>query len=177
MKTRISKELNREELAEVLEELASALRNGTFELDDGRWPVPAALDVKLKHKEKKGRIKTRIEWQWSTIADYDETERKEVENWQKTFKDAKKRLGRTFKAMGKAVRDGQIPAEDLLAAFVADSHNMADTADPDWKEAMEEYLDHMANLQTAVARRQLDVVAHELRDLGTRMKNCHRAFK
>ncbi len=177
MKTRISKELNRDELAEVLEELAGALRNGTFELDAHRWPVPEVLGVQLKHKEKKGRIRTRIEWQWSTLADYDKTAREEVENWQKAFKEAKKRLGRTFKAMRKAVNDGQIPPEDILAAFVADSHNMADTADPDWKEAMEEYLDHMVNLQTAVANKQLEVVAHELRDLGTRMKNCHREFK
>lgn len=177
MKTRISKHLNREELAEVLEELAGALRNGTFELEDGRWPVPAALDVKLKHEEKKGRIKTRIEWQWSTLADYDDIARKEVENWRKSFKAAKKRLGRTFKAMRKAVTDGQIPTEDLLDAFIADSRNMAAAADPDWQEAMAEYLDHMVNLQTAVANRQLDVVAHELRDLGTRMKHCHREFK
>lgn len=177
MKTRISRELNREALAEVLEELAGALRNGTFELDDRRWPVPALLGVKLKHKEKKGRIKTRIEWHWSTLADYDDAAREAVENWQKSFKDTKKRLGSTFKAMRKAVTAGQIPTDDLLAAFVADSQHMADTADPDWKEAMAEYLDHMANLQTAVAHRQLDVVAHELRDLGTRMKNCHREFK
>ena len=50
-------------------------------------------------------------------------------------------------------------------------------ADPDWKAAMEEYLDHMDNLQAAVANGQLDIIAHELRDLGTRMGQCHREFK
>jgi hypothetical protein len=28
-----------------------------------------------------------------------------------------------------------------------------------------------------IERNQLEVVAHELRDLGSRMKNCHREFK
>ncbi len=177
METKIHKELNRNELAEALEEIAGALRNGTFELDNRSWPVPASLDVKLKHKEKKGRIKTRIEWQWSTLADYDDAAREEVENWQKSFKDAKKRLGRTYKAMRAVVKEGRIPGEDLLVAFVADSQHMAAVADPDWQAAMDEYLDHMGNLQAAVASRQLDSIAHELRDLGTRMGQCHREFK
>ena len=32
-------------------------------------------------------------------------------------------------------------------------------------------------VENAVASGNLEVVAHELRDLGTRMKNCHREFK
>ncbi len=86
-------------------------------------------------------------------------------------------MGRTFKAMRKVVRDGQILEEALLAAFVADSQHMAAVADPDWQAAMEEYLDHMGNLQAAVSSRQLDSIAHELRDMGTRMGQCHREFK
>jgi XXXCH domain-containing protein len=177
MDTKISKELNREKLAEVLEEIAGALRAGTFELDSHLWPVPAALDVKLKHKEKKGRIKTRIEWQWSTLADYETAAREEVERWKDSFKNAKKRLSRTFKAMRKEVQGGRIPSDNLLDAFMTDSKFMDEVADPDWKEALEEYRDHLANLETAVKNGQLEAVAHELRDLGVRMKDCHREFK
>lgn len=177
MKRKISKKINRRELADVLEEIAAYFRSGTFELEGAAWKIPDALEVKLKHKEKKGRIATRIEWHWSTLAEYDATARDEVVRWQESFSSVKKRLSRSLKAMHQAVRDGNLPDAGLLDSFCADSQHMAAAADPDWKEAMEEYLDHLQNLKGAVDSSQLEVVAHELRDLGTRMKNCHRDFK
>ena len=42
---------------------------------------------------------------------------------------------------------------------------------------MQEYLDHLANLEHAVANRQPEVMAHELRDLQACMSSCHREFK
>ena len=35
-------------------------------------------------------------------------------------------------------------------------------AEPDWETAMQEYLDHLANLEHAVANRQQEVMLHEL---------------
>ena len=177
MPNKISQAIDRQELAEVLEEIAGHLRQGAFQLEGRRWPVPDTLAVKLKHKEKKGRIKTRIEWHWSTLADYDDAAREKVERWQSSLKEVKKRLGRTFKAMRQAVGEGRLPSESLLEDFVADSRAMDALADPDWKEAMDAYLDHMANLLAAARSGQLDIVAHELRDLAVRMKACHREFK
>ena len=120
MKTRIDRTLNREELAQVLTEIADYFRTGKFELEDRNWQIPEALEVTLKHKEKKGRIKTRLEWQWSTLADYSEADRKEVEQWQMTFKDAKKRLGRSFKEMNRAVKEGRMPTEDELVDAIGE---------------------------------------------------------
>ena len=54
---------------------------------------------------------------------------------------------------------------------------MADCAEPEWQEAMHEYLDHLENLKRAVQRQQRDDVEHELRDLRTRWVACHREFK
>ena len=42
---------------------------------------------------------------------------------------------------------------------------------------MQEYLDHLANLEHAVTNRQQEVMLHELRDLQTCMNSCHREFK
>jgi hypothetical protein len=42
---------------------------------------------------------------------------------------------------------------------------------------MQEYLDHLANLEHAVANRQQEVMLHELRDLQACMSSCHREFK
>jgi len=177
MKTKINKSLGREELAEVLEEIAGYFRSGQFKLEGRSWQIPAAFDVRLKHKEKKGRIATRIEWHWSTLEDYDSAAREEVVRWQESFDNVKKRLARSLKEMNRSIKNGRVPKDDLVQAFAADSHAMAGAADPDWQEAMDEYLDHLKNLESAVASDNLEVVAHELRDLATRMKNCHREFK
>jgi hypothetical protein len=50
-------------------------------------------------------------------------------------------------------------------------------AEPDWAQAMQEYLDHLANLEHAVDMRQPEVMLHELRDLQNCMNSCHREFK
>ena len=54
---------------------------------------------------------------------------------------------------------------------------MTEFAEPEWRNAMKEYMDHLANLQRAAAANQLEVVAHELRDLAARWAACHRDFK
>jgi len=177
MKNKIKKEFNRLELADQLEEIARQLRSGTFDAEGRQWSVPDTLEARIKHKEKKGRIETKLKWQWSTLADYAPTAREEVTRWQESFKTVKKRLAKEFKALQSQVQGGSLSQAETLAAFVEDSERMADFADPEWQEAMNEYLDHLANLQRAVQRRQLDDVAHELRDLRTRWVACHRDFK
>jgi hypothetical protein len=54
---------------------------------------------------------------------------------------------------------------------------MAEFAEPEWQEAMHEYMDHLANLKRAAAANRFEAVAHELRDLRARWKACHRDFK
>ena len=177
MKHKIEKELNRLELAEQLEKIAAQLRSGAFELDGRQWTIPEAFTAEIKHKEKKGRIETKLKWHWSTLADYDPSSREAVSRWQESFKTIKKRLAKEFKTLQNAVREGSIPSEEDLAEFVKDSERMAEFAEPEWQDAMNEYMDHLANLQRAAAANQLEVVAHELRDLAARWAACHRDFK
>jgi len=177
MKSKIEKEFNRIELADYLEKIARQLRSGTFEAEGSRWSVPEAFEARIKHKEKKGRIETKLKWRWSTLADYEPSDREEVTRWQESFKSIKKRLAKEFKALQIDVLNGNVPNEDALAAFVKDSERMAEFADPEWQEAMHEYMDHLENLKRAVNKRQLEDVRHELRDLRTRWISCHRDFK
>jgi len=177
MKSKIEKEFNRIELADYLEKIARQLRSGTFEAEGSRWSVPEAFEARIKHKEKKGRIETKLKWRWSTLADYEPSDREEVTRWQESFKSIKKRLAKEFKALQIDVLNGNLPNEDALAAFVKDSERMAEFADPEWQEAMHEYMDHLENLKRAVNKRQLEDVRHELRDLRTRWISCHRDFK
>jgi len=177
VKHKTEKELNRLELAEHLEKIAAQLRSGAFELDGRHWTIPEAFTAEIKHKEKKGRIQTKLKWRWSTLADYDPSSREAVSRWQESFKTIKNRLAKEFKALKNAVRDGRIPSEEDLAEFVKDSEKMAEFAEPEWQDAMNEYMDHLANLQRAASAGQLEVVEHELRDLAARWAACHRDFK
>ena len=130
-----------------------------------------------RFKEKKGRLAVKLSWTWSTLKDYDHPARDEVHRWQESMKTVKKRLGADFKNLQRVVRQGDFPDDRTLNDFVASSQAFAAMAEPDWQEAMQEYLDHLANLQHAVAQRQMEVMLHELRDLQNCMASCHREFK
>jgi XXXCH domain-containing protein len=177
MKSKIEKKFNRLELAEYLEEIAGELRSGTIEAEGRQWSIPESIATKIKHKEKKGRIETKLKWRWSTLSDYEPEAREEVTRWQDTFKALKKRMAKEYKILEKAVAAGGYPDESVLAEFIEHSNEMARFADADWQEAMIEYQDHLENLKRAVENKHLEVVHHEIRDLRARMKACHRDFK
>ena len=177
MKNKLKKEMQRQELADVLEQLAAALRKGAFETGGQRWSIPDKLEAKIRHREKKGRIDTKIKWRWSTLAEYDPAAREEVIAWKESWDSVKKNLSRSFKVIQKTVADGNMPDAEALADFVGQSREMAKYAEPEWQAAMDEYIDHLGTLKQAVEQNQFDVVQHEIRDLRNRMMQCHRDFK
>ena len=177
MKSKIKKEMKRQELADYLEQLATALRNGNFQTGDQRWSVPDKLQAKISHKEKKGRIDSSIKWRWSTLAQYDEAAREEVIAWKDSWKAVKKRLANRFKVIEKTVAGGKMPDSDSLAEFLSQSREMVKFAEPEWQAAMDEYIDHLGTLKQAIEENQFEVVRHEIRDLRNRMMQCHRDFK
>lgn len=177
MKKKIEKDLTPAELAEHLEQIAGQLREGAFEVSGRQWSVPGRIEAQIKHKEKKGRFSGKIKFRWSSLADYNAAARDEVEKWEESFKSLKKRMGSQFKTMQKDVDQGRIPPKKTLMEFVRDSLQMDRSAEPEWRELMAEYLDHLENLQRAAENHQLETVRHELRDLSNRMKQCHREFK
>jgi len=169
--------ISRLELADYLKDLSEQLRRGALAAQGRHWTVPDELDVRMEVKEKKGRLHARLSWSWSTLEDYDRGSRDEVSRWQDSMKTVKKRLGAAFKALQQAVSQDAWPDDRTLSDFVESSRAFAAMAEPDWENAMQEYLDHLANLEHAVANRQQEVMLHELRDLQNCMSSCHREFK
>jgi XXXCH domain-containing protein len=169
--------MSRLELADYLTNLGEQLRQGAFSAQGRHWTVPDDLNVRMEFKEKKGHLAAKLSWSWSTLGDYDGAARQEVSRGQDSLKTVKKRLGAGFKALQQAVSQGSFPETRILEDFVATSRAFAAMAEPDWETAMQEYLDHLANLQHAVANRQQEVMLHELRDLQNCMSSCHREFK
>jgi XXXCH domain-containing protein len=169
--------MSRLELADYLTNLGEQLRQGAFSAQGRHWTVPDDLDVRMEFKEKKGRLVAKLSWSWSTLGDYVGAAQEEVSRGQDSLKPVKKRLNAGFKALQQAVSQGAFPDARTLEDFVASSRALAAMAEPDWETAMQEYLDHLANLQHAVANRQQEVMLHELRDLQNCMSSCHREFK
>jgi XXXCH domain-containing protein len=170
-------QMSREELADYLKNLSEELRRGALAAQGRHWTVPDDLEVRMEFKEKKGRLVAKLSWSWSTLKDYDAASRDEISRWQDSLKTVKKRLGADFKALQQAVSQGGFPDDRALRDFVESSRAFAAMAEPDWATAMQEYLDHLANLEHAIANRQQEVMVHELRDLQNCMSSCHREFK
>jgi len=177
MGEKIAREFQRIELAEYLETLAGELRDGKITSAKRNWTVPDAIGAKIKIKEKKGRIELNINCRWSTLADYGEGERQQIADWHKSMKAVKKKMGSSFKEISKSAAAGNFPDDQSVADFVETSRVFAESADEEWKDAMDEYMDHLDNFVRAVESDQFEVMLHEIRDLQYRMKACHREFK
>jgi XXXCH domain-containing protein len=93
------------------------------------------------------------------------------------MKTVKKRMGSSFKEVTKAAGKGTFPAKKSVEDFVATSRIFAESAEPEWSDAMAEYMDHLENFIRAVEEQQFEVILHEIRDLQYRMKACHKEFK
>ena len=171
------KELGRAELAEYLESLAGQLKNGALEIDGRTWTVPEKLNVTIGFKEKKGRLTAKLKCGWSTLDDYDRPVKQEVTAWKSTVKDVKKKMASDFYNLRKVAEAGEFPDQSSVTAFVESTKAFAAMADPDWQEAMDEFMDHLHNFLRAVESKNRDLMLHELRDLDGRKGACHKEFK
>jgi len=177
MAYRTDKELGRRELADYLETLVKELRRGKLRAHNRDWTIPDTLKARIQFQEKKGRFTTKIKWGWVTLDDYDKAGREEIARWQRSLKTVKKKLGTSFGKLKRIAQQGGFPGDKTMAEFAELSRAFSGVAEPEWQEAMEEYMDHVENFQRAVKDRHLEAMLHELRDLGSRMKACHREFK
>jgi len=86
-------------------------------------------------------------------------------------------MGMSFKEVTKEAEKGKFPAPESVADFIETSRIFAGSADPEWKDAMDEYMDHLENFVRAIEGQQFEVMRHEIRDLQYRMQACHKEFK
>ena len=169
--------MTRLDLAARLEDLARGLRAGRMEVEGKSWGVPEKVAAELDLKEKKGCLILKLKCRWATLPEYKPEAREPVARWQESFKTLKKRLAQQFKALQQTLSRGEFPDPKTLENFAEDSRAMANMGEPEWDEAMQSYLDHLANLMRAVAGRDLEAARHEMADLQTAKAVCHREFK
>jgi XXXCH domain-containing protein len=177
MKDSEQRKFNRRELGNYLITIGEQIRQGAFQVEGRTWLVPDEVEAEIHLEEKKGTITAKLKWQWPTLKEYDQKALQEVQEWKTSFKAVKGRLAKAFKELQGQASQGQDLSEAILHDFVEESQAMANFGEPEWQGAIQEYLDHVHNLQLAVKHRQLELVRHELRDLAARMAACHREFK
>ena len=177
MSDKVEKEFGRNEFADYLAALAEQIRTGKVSSGNNMWTVPEKFVAKIHLKEKKGRIELKLNCRWSTLGDYSQGERDRIHDWHRSMKSVKKRMGSSFREVVKAAEQGDFPAGSALEDFVATSRVFAESAEPEWREAMAEYMDHLENFNRAVGEKHFEAMIHEIRDLQYRMKACHAEFK
>ncbi len=176
MKEKFAETLSRQGLADFLESLAQDLRQGELEVQGNTWSVPEEMEAKVSLKEKKGRLSLKLKVKWETLPEYEPEAREPVVKWQEAFKAVKKRLEIYFKDLQATVQQGNFPDPQTLENFTEASLALADLAEPEWEEARQAYLDHLAALKRAVACQDLEATRHEVLDLRIAMVACHREF-
>lgn len=177
MEENIEKTLSRNELAKHFEEFARRIREGRFSSGNIIWSVPDKIDTKIRFKEKKGRFEAKLKFRWSTLKDYDSDARKAVDDWQDSIKSIKKRMSGAYKNISRTLENHKFPEEKDIEALVESSKVFLRLVDSDMEDAMKEFMDHLYNLKQAMASGLISVMEHEVRDIGSRMRNCHREFK
>ena len=177
MEVKLEREFQREELADYLSSLAAQIRQGELQVAGivQKLPVQAATEILLK--EKKGRLIVKLNLCFSTLEHYDQPRREAVLNGAEKFKIVKKRLGMSFSNLNKAMAQGRLPEEPLLAEFLRDCQAFAQQTDPEWQAEMAIYLGHVKNLEQAYKLGNLEMFQHEMADLKASMAKCHQDYK
>ena len=177
MEEKFEKTCTREEMADTLEKLAAQLRSGSAQIDQQVRQVPRSLEMKLHVKEKKGRVRYKVEWNWSSLEDYDEAARGELLEQRQSFKQIKKNLALAFKQLKRALPENVSPDDAVVREFVVSTRAFVALAEPEWRQPAEDFMGHLENLLRTLESGQSELVLHELTDLENRMVACHREFR
>jgi XXXCH domain-containing protein len=177
MEVKFEREFQREELADYLSSLAAQIRQGEIQIAGIVQKLPAQAAAEILFKEKKGRLTARLHLCFSTLEHYDQPRREAVLNVAEKFKVIKKRLGMSFSNLNKAMAQGRLPDEPLLAEFLRDCQAFAQQTDPEWQAEMAIYLSHVKNLEQAYKLGNLEMFQHEMADLKASMARCHQDYK
>ena len=175
----------RREMAAWLEDLARQFQSGTFQAGEKSYRVPETLKAKLELKAKGEMLALKLSVLWPKRPEMAAARPSGPGPGQplqaapqpaRSFKELKKRLAAVFEELQRAAARGTLPPGARVEEFLALSRESARFAEPEWESEMQEFLDHAENLQRAHSQGHLELFAHELRDLRTRMRTCHEEY-
>jgi XXXCH domain-containing protein len=177
MSEELKKTCTRTELADRLEKLAHQFRSGKLRWEEFSGDIPDSVELEFHIKEKKGQIRCKLDFRWSSLAGYAAAEQSEILNWQGSFKQVKRLLSQSFKELKRRTQ-GVLTAHDpSLQDFMAASRAFVAIAKQEWPEATHAYQAHLDNLVRHVERGDEEAIDHEIQDLEISMVTCHRELR
>ena len=96
---------------------------------------------------------------------------------QSEFKAIKQRLSTIQLVIKKDIKEGRIPRSEDVDQFIAISGEMNSDCQGEWREAMDDYLEHLAQFRTAVTDRDLQIIETCFKNLLDRKASCHKLFR
>ena len=81
MSEELKKTYTRTELADRLEKLAHQFRSGKLGWEEFSGDIPDSVELEFHIKEKKGQIRCKLDFRWSSLAGYAAAEQSEIQNF------------------------------------------------------------------------------------------------
>lgn len=176
-KAKLEKDLNRDELAAFLRQLADEAQKGALSFPGGSVGLSGmkALKITIKDAGPGLKAKVRIRFPKPETPDAPREGRApalQASPGRPRYKSLKKRMKRDFKDIGAALAAGFAPKPELVAAFAADSRLMT-TYKGKGDEAYPAYLEAVSAFAAAAAAGDVEAMVPAYRELAAGKKRCH----
>lgn len=99
------------------------------------------------------------------------------EQKQHEFKLVKRRLSALQRILKTDFEEGRIPQTKDLAEFVDTSAEMDDLCEPEWRVAMDAYMEMLESFKNAISGGNTEKAQHRFQDLLTSKISCHKQFR
>ena len=93
------------------------------------------------------------------------------------FKSVKQRLSAVQLVIKKHLKSGQLPRGDDAELFIATSREMDRLCEKPWRAEMDNYMDRLAEFETAMKQNDLQAVDHVFHELIGCKNGCHKEFR
>lgn len=179
-KAKLEKNLDRDELAAFLRQLAEEAQQGSLSFPGGPVGLSGmkALKITIKDAGPGLKAKVRIKFPKPETPDAPREDRApalQASPGRPRYKSLKKRMKRDFKDIGAALAAGSAPKPETVAAFVADSRLMT-TYRGKGDEAYPAYLEAVSAFAAAAAAGDVEAMAPAYRELAAEKKRCHARY-
>ena len=99
------------------------------------------------------------------------------EHKQQEFKLVKRRLSALQRILKTDLEEGRMPQAKDVAEFVETSAEMDDLCEPEWRTAMDEYMELLESFKAAISSGIREKARQRFQGLLTSKISCHKQFR
>ena len=100
-----------------------------------------------------------------------------IEKKQSEFSTVKQNLSAQQKILKTALDDGRLPKEKEVAEFAALSEKMESLCDPEWRSAIDAYMNQLEKFQAAMAGGNSQATRDQYQELLNCKISCHKTYR